>query len=71
MIQISKLKGNKKQAKYDQKVITVLKIKTKTNTKTTKTKKNIKNNPKSKDKNNESRRLQMRQSSIQIYIDKL
>ena len=31
MIQISKLKlkGNKKQAKYDQKVITVLKIKTK------------------------------------------
>jgi len=36
MIQISKLKGNKKQAKYDQKVITVLKIKTKTkaNTKT-------------------------------------
>ena len=45
MIQISKLKlkGNKKQAKYDQKVITVLKIKTKTNTKTTKTKKNIKN----------------------------
>ena len=46
MIQISKLKGNKKQAKYDQKVITVLKIKTKTkaNTKTTKTKKNIKTN---------------------------
>jgi len=43
MILISKLKGNKKQAKYDQKVITVLKIKTKTktktNTKTTKTKK--------------------------------
>jgi len=52
MIQISKLKGNKKQAKNDQKVITVLKIKTKTNTK-----KNIKNKPKSKDKNNESRRL--------------
>jgi hypothetical protein len=45
MIQISKLKGNKKQAKYDKKVITVLKIKTKTktNTKTKKTKKNIKN----------------------------
>ena len=46
MIQISKLKlkGNKNQAKYDQKVITVLKIKkkhglkTKANTKTTKTK---------------------------------
>ena len=38
MIQISKLKGNKKQAKYDQKVITELKIKAKTNTKTTKTK---------------------------------
>jgi hypothetical protein len=47
MIQISKLKkGNKKQAKYGQKVITVLKIKqkdglkqkTKANTKTTKTK---------------------------------
>ena len=46
MIQISKLKGNKKQAKYDQKVITVLKkkqihglkTKTKANTKTTKTK---------------------------------
>jgi len=59
LIQISKLEGNKKQAKYDQKVITVLKIKTKTkaNTKTTKTKKNIKNKPKSKDKNNESRRL--------------
>ena len=33
MIQISKLKGNKKQAKYNQKVITVLKIKTKTRTK--------------------------------------
>jgi len=43
MIHISKLKGNKKQAKYDKKVITVLKIKTKTNTKTKKTKKNIKN----------------------------
>ena len=48
MIQISKLKlkGNKNQAIYDQKVITVLKIKqkhglktkTKANTKTTKTK---------------------------------
>jgi hypothetical protein len=46
MIQISKLKGNKKQAKYDQKVITVPKIKIKTNTKTTKTNKNIKIKPK-------------------------
>ena len=34
MIQISKLKGNKKQAKYDQKVITVLKIKQKHGLKT-------------------------------------
>ncbi len=61
MIQIPKLKKNKKQSKYDKKVITVLKIKRKIGlktkkkaiTKTTKTK--TKN--KSKGKNYESRRL--------------
>jgi hypothetical protein len=64
MIQILKLKGNKKKAKYDQKIITVLKIIQKTRTKKQKQiqrqqkqNQNIKNKPKSKYKNNESRRL--------------
>jgi uncharacterized spore protein YtfJ len=68
-IQILKLKGNKKQAKYDQKITTVLKIIQKTRTEKQKKKQiqrqqkqnhNIKNKPKSKYKNNESRRLKMR-----------
>ena len=66
-IQILKLKGNKKQAKYDQKITTVLKIIQKARTekqkqiqRQQKQNHNIKNKPKSKYKNNESRRLKMR-----------